>query len=121
MAITELDIRMTLPSTATLNSQQSVDYQNSVAACVAVENCVGVNVWDFSDKVRVHDDRATGILLTYLSSILGFPQHFQVPGLHVLSTRISLGKKLTLGLLLGFLAILPTRRELHKLRRSFSH
>ncbi|TVY84679.1 Endo-1,4-beta-xylanase D, partial [Lachnellula suecica] len=42
VAITELDIRMTLPSTAALLSQQSTDYQNTVAACLAVKSCVGI-------------------------------------------------------------------------------
>lgn len=51
VAITELDIRMTLPSTTALLTQQSTDYQNTVAACVAVADCVGVTVWDFDDKV----------------------------------------------------------------------
>jgi len=51
VALTELDIRMTLPSTTALLTQQSTDYENTVAACVAVSGCVGVTVWDFDDKV----------------------------------------------------------------------
>ncbi|KAG9231944.1 glycoside hydrolase superfamily [Amylocarpus encephaloides] len=50
VAITELDIRMTLPSTAAQESQQTTDYQNTASACVAVANCVGLSVWGFSDK-----------------------------------------------------------------------
>lgn len=50
VAITELDIRMTLPSTTALLSQQSTDYQNTVAACLGVTNCIGITVWDFDDK-----------------------------------------------------------------------
>ncbi|KAH8651577.1 glycoside hydrolase superfamily [Tricladium varicosporioides] len=50
VAITELDVRMQLPSTAAASTQQSTDYQNTVEACVAVKNCVGVTVWDFDDK-----------------------------------------------------------------------
>ncbi|EHL00236.1 putative endo-1,4-beta-xylanase [Glarea lozoyensis 74030] len=50
VAYTELDIRMTLPSTAALDAQQTTDYENTVAACVQVTNCIGVTVWDFSDK-----------------------------------------------------------------------
>ncbi|KAE9371842.1 glycoside hydrolase family 10 protein [Stipitochalara longipes BDJ] len=42
VALTELDIRMTLPSTTALLTQQSTDYENAVGACVAVANCVGV-------------------------------------------------------------------------------
>lgn len=52
VALTELDIRMTLPSTADLLAQQSTDYANSVGACVATKGCVGVTVWDFDDKVN---------------------------------------------------------------------
>jgi endo-1,4-beta-xylanase len=51
IAITELDIRMTLPSTAALLVQQKIDYKTTTSACVAVKGCVGVTVWDFDDKV----------------------------------------------------------------------
>ncbi|OQD79351.1 hypothetical protein PENANT_c053G02808 [Penicillium antarcticum] len=50
VAYTELDIRMTLPSTSALLAQQSTDYQNTVAACVANVKCVGVTIWDYTDK-----------------------------------------------------------------------
>jgi endo-1,4-beta-xylanase len=50
VAYTELDIRMTLPSTTALLTQQSTDYQNTVAACVANSKCVGVTIWDYTDK-----------------------------------------------------------------------
>jgi endo-1,4-beta-xylanase len=46
IAITELDIRMTLPATEELLEQQRQDYQTVVAACNAVEACVGVTIWD---------------------------------------------------------------------------
>lgn len=56
VAITELDIRMTLPSTAALLAQQKKDYQTVVAACKAVPGCVGVTIWDYTDKViQVND------------------------------------------------------------------
>lgn len=51
VALTELDIRIKLPSTAALLKQQSTDYQNTVEACLAVDGCVGITVWDFDDKV----------------------------------------------------------------------
>ncbi|KAF9478344.1 endo-1,4-beta xylanase [Pholiota conissans] len=50
VAITELDIRMTLPATAALYVQQQKDYQTVVAACKAVTGCVGVTTWDYTDK-----------------------------------------------------------------------
>ncbi|KAF7344145.1 Beta-xylanase [Mycena venus] len=46
VAVTELDIRMTLPVTPALLAQQ----QNVVAACKAVAKCVGVTIWDYTDK-----------------------------------------------------------------------
>ena len=51
IAITELDIRMTLPSTTTLLSQQETNYQTVISACVAVADCIGMTVWDYTDKV----------------------------------------------------------------------
>ncbi|TFK40448.1 endo-1,4-beta-xylanase C precursor [Crucibulum laeve] len=50
VAITELDIRMTLPSTDALLAQQKKDYQTVVAACKAVSGCIGVTIWDYTDK-----------------------------------------------------------------------
>jgi endo-1,4-beta-xylanase len=50
VAITELDIRMTLPETTALLTQQSTDYQNTVQACVNTAKCLGITVWDWTDK-----------------------------------------------------------------------
>jgi len=50
VAITELDVRMTLPSTDALFAQQSTDYFNTVAACVETNGCVGIAIWDWTDK-----------------------------------------------------------------------
>ncbi|EIW54190.1 endo-1,4-beta xylanase [Trametes versicolor FP-101664 SS1] len=51
VAITELDIRFTaLPPTAAGIAQQKADYETVVAACNAVPKCVGVTLWDFTDK-----------------------------------------------------------------------
>lgn len=52
VAITELDIRMTLPSTQALLNQQKADYQNVISQCQKVAGCIGVTVWDWTDKVR---------------------------------------------------------------------
>ncbi|KAJ6537318.1 endo-1,4-beta-xylanase A precursor [Mycena sp. CBHHK59/15] len=54
VAITELDIRMTLPSTAALLAQQATDYQNVIAACKAVAGCVGATIWDYTDEQRAN-------------------------------------------------------------------
>lgn len=50
VAITELDIRMTLPETSALEAQQSTDYQTTTTACVQTKGCVGITIWDFTDK-----------------------------------------------------------------------
>lgn len=50
VAITELDIRMTLPSTAALLAQQKTDYTTVISSCEAVKGCVGITVWDWTDK-----------------------------------------------------------------------
>ncbi|KZS90420.1 endo-1,4-beta-xylanase C precursor [Sistotremastrum niveocremeum HHB9708] len=50
VAITELDIRMTLPATTALLTQQEADYQSMVGACMLVTRCVGVTLWDYTDK-----------------------------------------------------------------------
>ncbi|KAJ7216627.1 endo-1,4-beta-xylanase A precursor [Mycena pura] len=50
IAITELDIRMTLPETPALLAQQQADYTTVISACKAVAGCVGVTIWDYTDK-----------------------------------------------------------------------
>jgi endo-1,4-beta-xylanase len=50
VAYTELDIRLTLPSTSAKLAQQSTDYQSTVAACMANTRCVGITIWDYTDK-----------------------------------------------------------------------
>ena len=53
VAITELDIRLELPANETNLAQQSDDYRSTVGACMQVERCVGVTVWDFYDPVSL--------------------------------------------------------------------
>ncbi|KAL5503787.1 hypothetical protein ACEPAH_7858 [Sanghuangporus vaninii] len=50
VAITELDIRMPLPASQANLQQQQRDYQTVVQQCHSVDGCVGVTIWDFSDK-----------------------------------------------------------------------
>nr|BAO79522.1 endo-1,4-beta-xylanase [Irpex lacteus] len=50
VAITELDIRLTLPATPTSLAQQKTDYTSVIAACQAVSQCVGITIWDWTDK-----------------------------------------------------------------------
>jgi len=49
-AITELDIRTTTPITSSAYAQQAKDYAATVGACAAVDKCVGVTIWDYTDK-----------------------------------------------------------------------
>ena len=50
VAITELDIRTTTPASQSALAQQQKDFQSVVQACMNVEKCVGITVWDFTDK-----------------------------------------------------------------------
>lgn len=50
VAITELDIRMQLPSDSAKLTRQAADYKAVVGACVAVARCAGVTVWGFTDS-----------------------------------------------------------------------
>jgi endo-1,4-beta-xylanase len=50
VAVTELDVRITLPSTANELTRQADYYGRTVAACLAVPQCVGVTVWEFTDR-----------------------------------------------------------------------
>jgi len=51
VAYTELDIRFTsLPPTTTGFAQQSTDYVNTVGSCLVTTGCVGITIWDFTDK-----------------------------------------------------------------------
>ncbi|MFG2409122.1 endo-1,4-beta-xylanase [Streptomyces brevispora] len=50
VAVTELDVRMQLPTDATKTATQSSYYRQVVEACLAVARCVGVTVWDYTDK-----------------------------------------------------------------------
>jgi endo-1,4-beta-xylanase len=43
VALTELDIRMTLPATTTLYNQQKTDYETVVSACNSVAGCIGAS------------------------------------------------------------------------------
>lgn len=51
VALTELDIRFTLPSNATLLASQAENYAYVVNSCLAVSRCVGITTWDTSDDV----------------------------------------------------------------------
>ncbi|KAJ7111441.1 endo-1,4-beta xylanase [Mycena epipterygia] len=53
IAITELDIRMTVPESGATIEQQQADYQTVISACKAVAGCVGVMLSDYTDKLTL--------------------------------------------------------------------
>jgi endo-1,4-beta-xylanase len=50
VALTELDIRMRLPRDAAKDRQQAADYGAVTRACLAVTRCVGITLWDYTDR-----------------------------------------------------------------------
>ena len=50
VAITELDVRVQLPSDATKLATQATYYRNVTNACLAVARCVGITTWGYTDK-----------------------------------------------------------------------
>ena len=50
VAITELDVRMALPADSSKLATQAAYYSDVTNACLAVSRCVGITVWDYTDK-----------------------------------------------------------------------
>jgi endo-1,4-beta-xylanase len=50
VAVTELDVRMMLPADANKVATQASYYSEVTKACVAVTRCVGITIWDYTDK-----------------------------------------------------------------------
>jgi endo-1,4-beta-xylanase len=53
VAITELDVRVALPANDSGLAGQKAAYRDTVGACMQVDRCVGITVWDFYDPVRI--------------------------------------------------------------------
>ncbi|KAH6658151.1 family 10 glycosyl hydrolase [Truncatella angustata] len=49
VAMTELDVRIKLPVNETSLEAQKQAYKTAAGACVQVEACVGITIWDFYD------------------------------------------------------------------------
>ncbi|MFB7927483.1 endo-1,4-beta-xylanase [Streptomyces sp. NPDC056039] len=49
-SLTEVDVRMILPATDEKLAQQAEWYRDLTEACLAVRRCVGVTLWDYTDK-----------------------------------------------------------------------
>uniref|UniRef100_A0A8H7Y2N7 Beta-xylanase n=1 Tax=Psilocybe cubensis TaxID=181762 RepID=A0A8H7Y2N7_PSICU len=76
VAITELDIRMPTPPTAALLEQQKKDYQTVIAACKAVKKCIGVTIWDWTDKARVFEGE--GAALPWDENLVKKPAYYGI-------------------------------------------
>ncbi|GLY82129.1 endo-1,4-beta-xylanase [Actinoallomurus iriomotensis] len=50
VAITELDVRMELPADSAKVATQATYYADVTKACMAVARCVGITIWDYTDK-----------------------------------------------------------------------
>ncbi|KAL4766988.1 glycoside hydrolase superfamily [Aspergillus nidulans var. acristatus] len=50
VAYTEVDDNIELPADSNELAQQATEYQNIVEACVETEGCVGITIWDWTDK-----------------------------------------------------------------------
>lgn len=50
VAITELDIRADTPISEADLQTQADDYAATMEACISVETCVGITLWDYTDK-----------------------------------------------------------------------
>jgi len=50
VAITEMDVRMTLPPTQANLAQQVLDYETVFNACLRMARCVGITLWGVTDK-----------------------------------------------------------------------
>jgi endo-1,4-beta-xylanase len=50
VAITEMDVRITLPTTPDLLTAQASVYAQLMQDCIAVPRCVDFTVWEFTDK-----------------------------------------------------------------------
>ncbi|WP_330341285.1 endo-1,4-beta-xylanase [Streptomyces sp. NBC_00557] len=49
-ALTEVDVRMQLPATADKLAEQASWYGDLTKACLRVRRCVGITIWDYTDK-----------------------------------------------------------------------
>lgn len=70
---------MTLPSTAALLQQQATDYENVMKACNSVAGCIGVTIWDFTDKVKVHIHEYYHIFLKSVTNVIFKNQYSWIP------------------------------------------
>lgn len=72
VAYTELDVRFeSLPPSSAAVTQQANDWVNLVMSCFDVARCVGLTIWDYTDKVGVffHPITIADMILVLLDPI----------------------------------------------------
>ncbi|WP_433346099.1 endo-1,4-beta-xylanase [Microtetraspora malaysiensis] len=60
VAVTELDVRVKMPSDADKLAAQAETYRRAAAACVSVSRCVSLSVWGLTDKYSWVDSGVPG-------------------------------------------------------------
>lgn len=80
VAVTELDIRMALPATPEKLATQATWYADYVKACLAVKKCVGVTIWDYTDKYSWIPSvfPGEGAALPYDENLLPKPAYYSI-------------------------------------------
>ncbi|MFE9399939.1 endo-1,4-beta-xylanase [Streptomyces flavidovirens] len=80
VAITELDIRMILPATPSMLATQATWYADYVKACLAVRKCVGITIWDSTDKYSWIPSvfPGEGAALPYDENLLPKPAYYSI-------------------------------------------
>ncbi|MGW6568889.1 endo-1,4-beta-xylanase [Streptomyces sp. NPDC054975] len=73
-------IRMTLPATPSMLATQATWYADYVKACLSVEKCVGVTIWDDTDKYSWIPSvfPGEGAALPYDENLLPKPAHHSI-------------------------------------------
>jgi len=101
VAITELDVRLLEPENKTNLATQSEVYKNTTGACMLLDACVGITVWDFYDPVSLPCFLACGIwggVRLIKDSSPGSRVCSRGMGLGLFGFRISLSTRLMMGL-----------------------
>ncbi|KAM7187666.1 Glycoside hydrolase superfamily [Naviculisporaceae sp. PSN 640] len=86
VTLSELDIALNItdgPPTREMLAQQAADYVSAVGACLAVPKCVGITVWQFTDKYSWIPGTFPGLgdACLYTSNFTKKPAYFAVENL----------------------------------------
>jgi len=89
VAYTELDIRIDLPTNASNLAVQAKEYANTVQACLNVDACVGITVWDFYDPFSWIPD----VFPSQGAATLFFPDFTKHPAYKAIQDVLKAGAK----------------------------